>query len=385
LLPALGGMMGLVFLWRRNWRLGVALASVLLLHAAATVLYFNIPADFFRPLDRHYLPVCVTFGITIAYGFGMVLAVVARHVARRRQLVLVLGALVLTLAPASQLVRNWGAKDASQRYFARDFATNMLRGLPRDAVLFTAGDNDTFPLWYVQAVEGVRPDVQIVNRSLANTFFFIDQILRRDPSFPISKSREERLTLAPLELTDTVLVVPVVGSAQQLGIPDGTPIPETMRLRVVPSMQNYLLPADQVLLDILRTNQWRRSLCFATTIPDEMMGGFLEFSRLDGLFRRIVPIVNPPVDPETLRENLLDTYSYEGYADATVRLDVVSRNMGRLYAHPFTTLIELEREQDSIAACREVASRYVEFLPSARLGEGVPTPTEIERMCGDGS
>ena len=385
LLPALGGMVGLVFLWRRNRRLGAAFTSVLLLHAAATVLYFNIPAGFFRPLDRHYLAVCVTFGIAAAFGLGMVLAEVARHTARRRRLVLIVAALVLALAPASQLARNWGAKDASRRYFARDFATNMLRGLPRDAVLFTAGDNDTFPLWYIQAVEGVRPDVQIVNRSLANTFFYIDQILRRDPSFPISMSPEERLALAPRELTDTTLVVPVVGSAEQLGIPDGTPISETIMLRVVPSMQNHLLPADLVMLDILRTNQWRRPLCFAATIPTALMGGFQEFSRLDGLFWRIVPIENPAPDRATLRANLLDTYSYEGYADATIRLDAVSRNMGMLYARPFMTLIETERERGSIASCREVASKYIEALPYARLGEGVPAPEELERMCGDGS
>jgi len=382
MLPALGGVVGLSHLWRRNWRLGMALVLVLFLQAAVTVLYFNIPANFFRPLDRHYLPVCVTFGIPVAYGFGLVLADVVRRVVRRRRLAVALAASVLMLAPVSQLATNWAAKDASRRYFTRDFAANMLQGLPPDAVLFTAGDNDTFPLWYVQAMEGVRPDVQIVNRSLANTFFFVDQLLGRDPSFPISMSREERMALAPRELPDSTLVVPVVGSAEQLDIQEGIPIPESITLRVTPSMQDYLSPSDQVMLDVLRTNRWQRPLCFATTIPSAMMGGLERFARLDGLHRRIVPVEDPTADPATLSLTLLETYAYEGYADENVLIDAVSRNMGMLYARPFLELIEAKRERGSITACREAAARYVEFLPPSRLGRDAPPSADA--LCGDG-
>jgi hypothetical protein len=88
-----------------------------------------------------------------------------------------------------QLVGNWSANDAARRYFTRDYALNALLGLPENAFYFTVGDNDTFPVMYVQAVEGVRPDVRLVNLSLANTDWYIDQLRRRDPSFPVGNVR----------------------------------------------------------------------------------------------------------------------------------------------------------------------------------------------------
>jgi len=381
LLPAFVGIAGLAFLCRRNWRLGTALALVLFLQAAVTVLYFNTPENFFRPFDRHYLPVCLTFGITIAYGFGVLLTETVRRFGPRRQWAVPLAACALMLAPLSQLAANWTTHDASRRYFTRDFAANMLQGLPPNAILFTAGDNDTFPLWYVQAAEGVRPDVQIVNQSLANTFFFIDQISRRDPAFPISMSREERLSLSPRELSDTTMVVPVLGPNDQLGISEETPIPESITLGVTPSIQNHLLPSDLVLLDMLRTNRWQRPICFAITVPDVMMVGLQDFGRLDGLFQRIVPIESPPVDHATLRANLLETYTYEGYADESVRLDAVSRNMGMFYTRPFLELIAAERQGNSNAACRETVAKYLEALPPVRLGEDAPRRAQFEAMC----
>jgi hypothetical protein len=379
-LPALVGIGGLAHLWRRDRRLGTAFALVLLLHAGMTVLYFNIPANFFRPFDRHYLPICVTFGSAIAYGCGVLLAGVAQLAVRRRHLTAALAGLVLLLAPISQLAKNWAAHDASHRYFARDFATNLLAGLPRDAILFTAGDNDTFPLWYLQTVEGVRTDVQVVNRSLANTFWYVDQILRRDASFPISLSREQRLALAPREWSDTTLIMPVEGSAGQLGIADEPPLPENITLVATRPERGFVLPADLLTLDMLRTNRWRRPLCFAITVSEAGLGWFEPYARLDGLFWRIVPIENPTMDRETLSTNLLVTYTYQGYADGTVRLDTVSRNMGQLYHAPFMALIEEERRRGSDASCRAAAAKYLEAMPPARLG--LDESPSVEGMCG---
>jgi len=383
-LPALVGITGLAHLWRRNRRLGTAFVLVLFLQACMTVLYFNIPANFFRPLDRHYLPVCVTFGAAVAYGLGALSAGVAQLAARRRRPAAALAGLVLLLAPASQLAANWAAHDGSRRYFASDFAANLLRGLPGNAVLFTAGDNDTFPLMYLQAVEGVRTDVQIVNRSLANTFWYVDQILRRDPSFPISLNREERIALAPRQWNDTTLVVPVEGSAEQLGIVTGTPLPETITIDASPTVQDHVFPVDLLTLNMLRTNRWRRPICFAITVSEAGLGWLRPYGRLDGLFWRIVPIAHPPVDRGILSTNLLDTYTYQGYADTTVRLDPATWNMGLLYQAPFRALIEEERQRGSTIGCRAAAARYAQALPPERLGGDDPASATVEQMCGLG-
>jgi hypothetical protein len=382
IVPALVGLGGLAHLWHRSRRLGTAFALVLLLQASMTVLYFNIPENFFRPFDRHYLPVCVTFGIAVAYGLSVFLAGVTQRATQRR-LVAVLAAVVLLLVPLSQLTANWKAHDASRRHFAENFATNLLSGLPRDAILITSGDNDTFPPWYTQAVAGVRPDVQVVNRSLANVFWYVDQIVARNPEFPISLSRQQRRSLAARQSIDTTVVVPVAGTAAQLGITAGTPLPDTTTLVARTPARGFVLPADLVLLDMFRANRWRRPICFSTAVAESELGWFGPYARLDGLFWRIVPLEHPSLDLETLSNNLLESYTYEGYADAAVRLDDVSRNMGQQYHAPFMALIEELQTHGAEARCRAAATRYLEALPPVRLG--LDASQSVEEMCGTGS
>jgi len=382
ILPALLGLGGLAHLWRSNRGLGTAFALVLFLQASMTVLYFNIPANFFRPFDRHYLPICVTFGIAVVYGFSVLLAAVAQRATQRRRVIAVLVGVVLLLVPISQLTANWAERDASRRHFARDFARNLLAGLPRDAILFTAGDNDTFPLWYLQEVEGVRPDVQIVNRSLANAFWYVDQIVARDPAFPTSLSREQRSSLGLREWSDTTVVVLVEGTAEQLGITAGTSLPDTVMLETPQPERRFVLLVDLLMLDMLQTNRWRRPLCFSVAVSEVGLGWFRPYARLDGLFWRIIPMENPSLDVEMLSANLLATYGYEGYADAAVRLDAVSRNMGLMYHAPFMALIEELRTRGSEAGCRAAATKYLEAMPPARLGRD--SSPSVEEMCGPG-
>jgi len=132
-----------------------------LLQASATVLYFNIPADYFRSLDRHYLPVLTTFAAAIALGTGVAFRFLASFW-KRNPILVGVGAAAMLVLPAVQLVGNWSANDASRRYFTRDYALNALLGLPENAFYFTVGDNDTFPIMYAQAVEGVGELVHIL-------------------------------------------------------------------------------------------------------------------------------------------------------------------------------------------------------------------------------
>jgi hypothetical protein len=256
-----------------------------------------------------------------------------------------------------------------------------LIGLPPNAILLTAGDNDTFPLWYLQAVEGVRPDVQVVNRPLSNTFWYVDQILRRDPSFPVSLTREERLALGPREWRDTTLVIPVEGTAPDLGLPAGTPVPEAITPDAKATAGPVVLPADLVLLDLVRANRWRRPLCFSVTVSPQGMGWLQPYGRLDGLFWRVVPVADPAPDVKVLWTNLLERYSYRGYADPGVELDDVSRNMGQLYLLPFIGLIQEERRFGATDRCSEVAAQYLRALPPLRLRADVPAASE-EGLCG---
>jgi len=377
LLPAIAGAWGIVALWRGNRRFAAALASVLALQVAFTVLYFNIPANFFRTFDRHYLPIGVTIGVLVACGLGAAMERAASRPAR-----IAFAGLAAALLPATQLWNNWTAHDASRRYFARDYAANALLSLPPNAIYFTVGDNDTFPVMYLQSVERVRPDVTIINLSVANIPRWPDQLTKRDPSFPLSMSLEHRAALGERPWTDTVAVLPIHGSAEQFGLTPGVPLPDSLTLRIRPEHGDHMLPAEIVLLDIVRTNAWKRPLTFAITGPGAMEW-LAPYARIEGLYSRIVPVVNASADPRTLRAHLFDVARYRGFADPSVTVDGVSRTMGMQAYGPLMTLLSADAAAGALAACRADRGALLARLPLDRLTPPTEFRGSIEAACGD--
>ena len=382
-LPLVAAIVGFGTLWRRNARLGAGMTLVIALHAIITVVYFNIPANYFRSLDRHYLPVIVTIGIVIAFGMCVMAAWVVRQLTRRGPLasapraIVALTLVVLAVAPLTQLARNWAANDASRRFFARDFAVGALEELPPNAIFFTVGDNDTFPVMYVQSVEGVRPDVQIVNTSLANTRWYIDQIRRRDPTFPVSgTTRSDRVA------TDTVSI-PVTAGRDALGAAPGAAVPATLRVRPKPMFGGArMLPADWVLLDIVEQNAWRRPLTVSITAGEENLGWLGSYARLDGLYWRIVPVASPSLDRELLRSNLIDRRAYRGYADRSVRLEDVTRTMGSLAYVAAAPLVAADRAAGELDRCLDAVTRLEAKVPFERLELSGESSRELRPSCG---
>ena len=362
-LPIVAGLIGLAVLWRRHQRLGAAFTLALLLQAALTVLYFNIPSGYFRSLDRHYLPVCVTFAVMVAYGLGVIAQRVSVPTTLRGRVIAMAGAVLLMVVPTAQLVGNYDAEDASGRYFARDYAVNALTALPPNAIYFTAGDNDTFPVLYVQAVEGVRRDVSIINVGLTNASWYVDQILRAEPAFPLGMTEEARDRRLSAPWTDTVRVGPV-------------------KLYPKPTNPAGALPEDVVRLDIVRTNQWKRPLTFAITVGTEGLGWLRPLARLEGLYWRIVPLDGVRTDPEILRANLLSTYEYRGYADSATVIDDTSRTIGLLYYAALEELLETERTRGGAEACRDARERLTALLPPDRLTQPAESRKRLTSACG---
>jgi hypothetical protein len=379
ILPGLFGLLGLLSLWHHNRRLAVAFVALLLVHAAVTVAYFNIPAHFFRSLDRHYLPVFVTWAVLVAYGMGRSLDRLRDLSWSRRWHWGVAASGLLALAPVAQLIRNWRAIDGSPRFFTEDYASNALNGLPKNAILFTAGDNDTWPLVYVHVVHHLRPDVQIVNLSLANTVWYVDQIVRSDPSFPLSRGETDSLTDRPW--TDTTLMIPVVGSSAAFGLPEDLVLPDSIAVDVTPTFGSYMTRGDLVLLHILENNRWQRPLCLSTTLGEQYLVWLNPYRRLDGLFWRIVPHAAPPASREILRRNLLETYAYRGYAEPDLPLDDVSRTLGPMYYRPLITLAHLDYDHGERDRCRATRETVFRALPLSRLQPDSTLSRLLEGLC----
>jgi hypothetical protein len=247
--------------------------------------------------------------------------------------------------------------------------------------LFTVGDNDTFPLLYFQAVEGVRRDVTIVNLSVANLPAFAEELLRRDSSFPLSFSEAERAALSAPGSTPKAITIPVVGSAEALGLGAGAKPPDAITVTVRPQHGTRMLPAEITLLDIVRTNRWRRPLCFAITGSRNIMAGFASYGRLEGLYWRMVPTVDPPANVRLLRDNILENADYRGYADPAVRLDNESRSLGLQSYVALAGLLEAERKSGDIKGCRADAAALVAALPPDRLALPAVYRDKIASEC----
>jgi preprotein translocase subunit SecG len=379
-LPLVAGAGGIAFMLRRSRRFAVAFVLLWVLQAAATVLYFNIPANYFRSLDRHYLPVLVTFAVAVSLGTGTAMAQLSSFV-KRQPVLATAAAVALLVLPAVQLRGNWAANDASRRYFARDYALNSLLALPPNAFYITVGDNDTFPVMYLQTVEGIRPDVRIVNLSLANTDWYVDQMRRRHPDFPVhGTSAERRRANAPLWKDSTLVVRFTV--ADSTAIPTDATRLDSVVFRIRPPYGGDVLPADDVVLDMVRAAGFETPVTVSLTAGSSGLGWLQPNARIDGLHWRLVPDSNPKPDTALLRENLLGKGEFRGYADSTVVLDDVTITMGYLYREAFRSLGDAEFAAGHGEECRNLAGRVDQLIPPTRLSvAGRPAPPRVDWSC----
>jgi len=377
LLPGLFGVVGLIAMWRKNVRLTAALFILFLFASAGAVIYFNIPANFFRSMFRHYMPSFLVFSIWIAYGLA-VFAVWSRgRFVRRRWLSLIVAGIVIIGIPAHQLARNYEQVDGSNRLFVYDYASNYLNSLDDDAILITFGDNDTFPLWYLQAAKRMRPDVAILNINLLNTPDYLHHIRAIYADLPIAMTADEIDSLRVREWQDSVVTVPVEISPARFGPADTTIVTRAVEMTVTPSIQDrYLLVQDQVLLHMIERNRWRRPVYFSVGGSGRIPAWIQEHLRFEGLVWKMLPIKNPGIDRDIMRENLLDTYTYRGFADTGVIIDETTRMTGMNYISAFFQLAVSYLEAGDTVRLKETVDTMYRMIPPDRLQ---PLPPQMEQ------
>ena len=192
LLPLLLGLIGLYFLYNTNKEYFWILILFFLFTGIAIQVYTNVRP--FEPRERDYSVVGSFYVFSIIIGLG------SYYVSGLVEKIRIKGAsflsfiLCLLFVPVNLAMNNWDDHDRSGRYTAYEMAINYLESCDKNAILFTIGDNDTFPLWYAQEIEGIRTDVRVVNTSLLSTDWYINQMKRKayesDP-IPSSLSSEK--------------------------------------------------------------------------------------------------------------------------------------------------------------------------------------------------
>ena len=181
-LPLLLGMLGIIYQMSSDWRNFIIVSLLFVMMGVALVVYFNTAPGEPRERDYVYAGAFYAFSIWIGLGaaaLGHLISTLFTGKSKSRMLPtagVVVGLLFAVNVPVVLAVENWDDHDRSERYYARDLGLNYLNTAPQNAILLNYGDNDTFPLWYCQEVEGVRPDVRVVNTSYLGGEWYIDEM-----------------------------------------------------------------------------------------------------------------------------------------------------------------------------------------------------------------
>ncbi len=364
-IPLLLGLLGAVHHWSRDWKMAFVGITFFLIMGVVLVFYFNMQEP--QPRERDYFYV----GSFFIFALWICKAVVAvvdelkeRFFSGKNPAPAVFGVLALALvfSPLNMFRVNLNEANRAGNYVAWDYSYNLLQSCDRDAILFTNGDNDTFPLWYLQDVEGVRRAIRIAHLSLLNTDWYIKQLKNLEPygakKVPISIPDARINSIGPIPWQAQVREIPLPKQViDQYGIKDTSMtnrgvIQFTFSPTISVGQYNLLRVQDILVYDILRTNNWERPIYFAMTVSDDGKIGLREHMRLEGLAFRFVPTKGAywqNLDPEKMWAHFSAAtqnaskepqvgFLWRGLQDSTVYLDEDSRRLMANYRQAFFSL-----------------------------------------------
>ena len=345
----------------------------------AIVLYLNQTP--YQPRERDYAYAGSFYAFCIWIGFGV--AAIAKALERYAKLPTVVASSIATIAclfvPMQMGAQNWDDHDRSGRTVARDFGANYLESCEPNAVIFTNGDNDTFPLWYAQEVEGIRTDVRVCNTSYLQTDWYINQMKKQaydSDALPISWNYADYvqgtrdaayilpITDKPVELKTALDFVRsndpkfkrVPGIDQELDYIPSQTLTYTVDSAAVlnsPALKeadipifnrqmtidlkgkDYLGKHELVILDMLQTNNWQRPMYYAITVSPEQFVKLDPYFQQTGLAYQIVPMktsgTTKSLNTEKMYDNLMNKFRWGGVDKPGVYLDENVLRMCKTY------------------------------------------------------
>ncbi len=385
----------------------------------AIVLYLNQTP--LQPRERDYAYAGSFYAFAIWIGLGVLGLVEAlRKVAPGKVSAVVATLTSLVLVPGIMAKENWDDHDRSGRYVAHDLAWDYLMSCQKDAILFTNGDNDTFPLWNIQEVEGVRTDVRVCNLSYLQTDWYIDQMKRKaydsDP-LPISMKHDQYLD----GTRDVVYIIPRPQfKNKRINLKDAIQFvasdnPKTKEIPQYPGRIDYLpankfyVPVDSLkvlqkgyvapedahlidstvnidinknmilknqlmIYDILATNDWNRPIYFAVTVGSDNYAGLQNYFQLEGFAYQVVPIRAESNGMEYGRvatgkmyDNVMNKFKWGGFNDPNVYLDENHRRMATNIRNNLTRLANALLDKGEKEKAINVLNKLMEELPPAQV------------------
>jgi hypothetical protein len=436
-IPLILGLVGLFFQSRRNSRDAWVVGLLFLMTGLAIVVYLNQPPR--EPRERDYTFTGATFAFAIWIGLGVLgLAELLEKVVKADG-VRAAGAVLLgIIAPGIMLAQGWDDHNRSNRYNSVDSAKNLLNSCAPNAILFTNGDNDTFPLWYAQEVEGIRTDVRVAVLSYLNTDWYIQQMKRRSylsQPFPISMGDKTYAqgTNDYLPFAENK-AVPAVNLREFLQLVEqNNPLLQVQYSENGPGMMsfptpNFFLPIDTaavkalgiipkgrekqlvsrmewsmgkraiekknlVILDMIATNNWKRPIYFSSTVAPSDYMNLQPYFQLEGLAYRLLPLRDPDYDPrgdegyaekDTMYKRLVNDFSYRGLQDPNIFYDENHLRFPSNYRDKFARLAQAYLEDGNTAKAKEVADKCLALMPDKAIPYDYYSPLLVPALIAGG-
>lgn len=416
-IPFLLGLLGLFFHYKRSPRDFAAIMALFIITGIGIIVYSNQPPN--EPRERDYVLAGSFFTYAIWIGLS-VLALFELFTTRLRlsEAIGSVGATLVALsAPLLMVTQNWDDHSRHEHFASRDYASNFLNSCDKNAIIFTYGDNDTYPLWYCQEVEGIRTDVRVVNLSLIAVDWYINQLRRAvndapaiEMSIPQEQIRGYKRVQTPfyapngereMLLSDVLkylgedhklptqggrdfdthlptrqFVLPVNKAemiANNLISPNDTTILDTIRFNL--GEKEYLIKDELAILDIINSNFSKRPIYWAVTCREDKLLNLQDFMQLEGLSLRLVPKYTPSatdaygiigsggVDTETAYKNIMEKWRWGNFDQKRLFVDrsyMPSLQTMRVVFIRVARQLVLEGKKDKAIA---LVDKYFEVFP----------------------
>ena len=368
-LPFILGLLGFIFHVKNNKGDTWVVALLFLLNGFAVVFYLNQYP--YQPRERDYAYVASFYAFAIYIGLGVLFIFDFLNKKSNAMTASIIALAIGLIIPSIMAAEGWDDHNRSKRTMSRDFAVNYLNTCAPNAILFTNGDNDTFPLWYAQEVEGIRTDVRVVNLSLLQTDWYINQMrraayesapvpftipeekytqskrevvyimdkgqgamsLKKAIDFVVSDDIENKLDYGnkPLDyFPSKTFYVPVdsmqVMREKVIAVKDTARLVKSIKWSI---NRQYLTKNDLMVLDLIAHNNWKRPIYFAVTTGSEAYLGLEDYFQLEGLAYRLTPIKNTNdemavggrVNTDIMYDNIMNKFAWGGLDKPGVSLD----------------------------------------------------------------
>lgn len=421
MLPLILGLLGFFFLLNKHSKNWIIVLLLFLLTGIAINIYLNpVP---YQPRERDYAYAASFYAFAIWIGFGVLCFYNFLRKWLKGYVPVIISFLIcLLLVPGIMAKDGWTDHDRSNRYTVIDIASNYLKSCAPNAILFTLGDNDTFPLWYAQEVEGIRTDVRVVNLSLLNTDWYIDQMKKKvynSEPLPFTLTHEiysgskrevtylyEDTTVVPanafVELADILafattndrrgmlqtsrgdenffptanFTIPV----DSVGVLKSGMIPHEYADSVLSNVSfifsDYVVQKNAlILLDLLAHFEWKRPIYFAITTGDDAYIGLQPYLQLEGLAYRLMPYYCRSIDEmvgrantDIMYDNMMNKFQWRSMNDPNVYLDETTLRMVNNVRNTFSRLAFALAYENKLDSAAKVCDKCIEVLPN----ESVP-------------